>query len=355
MKYKIPFAKPYITRAEKRAVNKVLSSGQLGQGKKVEEFEEMFAKYVGSKYAVAVSSGTSALFLSLRALGIGEGDNVIVPSLTFTASASVIHHCGATPIFCDVDMKNLCMDEGEFTELSKLTRPKAAIIVHLTGNSVDWKPREIPVIFDSAHLIEENCHQGDLQTYSFHPTKNMTTGFGGMITTNNEEYYKYLKLARLHGCTKRNSNEGLDTGSRRWGYDVSFCGWKMNMNDIQAAIGIEQLKKLNWMNEQRLRCIIRYNYNLRLKNTGLHLYPMLVRDRVKFMDFMDDSGIQCSVHFEPLHLMKAYSDVSLVHKLPNTEWIGRHIVSLPLFPELKNKQIDYICQRIKKSGFSNFP
>ena len=226
---------------------------------------------------------------------------------------------------------------------------KAVIPVHLTGNEAP-NFNNIDTVYDGAHLITRGCHKGLMQTYSFHPTKNMTTGFGGMISTNNKEAYEWLKKARLHGCTKRDSKQGLDAKSRRWGYDVEFCGWKMNMTDIQAAMGIEQLKRLDWMNEERLRCIARYNYNLGLSNIGLHLYPILVdKDRKKFMEHMSKNGVQCSVHFEPLHLMNAYKDIALEQELPITEYIGERIVSLPLFPQLKNKQIDYICKKIKES------
>ena len=135
-----------------------------------------------------------------------------------------------------------------------------------------------------------------------------------------------------------------------WGYDVNFCGWKMNMTNIQAAIGIEQLKKLDWMNKQRLRCVSRYNRLLNQRRIGLHLYPIFVRDRNDFVKYMKENGVDCSVHFEPLHLMKAYEDVPLRTTPYNAEWIGQHVVSLPLFPTLKDKEIDHICKTILKSN-----
>ena len=350
-KFKIPFAKPFITRKERRAVDKVLRSGQLGAGKVVEEFEEQFAQYTGAKYAVAVSSGTAALFLSLKALGIKEGDRVGVPSITFTASASVIRHCNAIPVFTDITINSLTINTNPHLENPTI---KALVSVALTGNPSMTMggrggPVNIPTIIDSAHKINKGCHYGDLQTYSFHPTKNMTTGFGGMVTTDNEEYAKYIRKARRHGCIKYDSNEPMNARSRRWGYDVEFCGWKMNMTNIQAAMGIEQLKRLDEMNRERQRCIDRYNKNLGFMRTGLHLYPVFVEDRERFMTLMELAGIQCSVHFQPLHKMKAYEDL-YTPDLPVTDWVGERIVSLPLFPQLKDHEIDYVCQKVKTSG-----
>lgn len=347
-KYKVPFCRPYITKRERRAVDSVLKSLQMGCGEEVSEFEKEFAEYVGSKYAVAVSSGTAALFLSLQAMGIKEDWNVIVPSLTFTASASVIRHSGATPVFCDVDRKTLCLDKEKVRKVKDEIRVDAAVNVYLTGN--DAEDLGIPTVYDAAHYLFRNCHRGEFQTYSFHPTKNMTTGYGGMISLNSEKAYRYLLKARMHGCVKRGSEEALKGTARRWGYDVQFCGWKMNMNNIQAALGREQLKNLDYMNQGRVRCISQYNYGLGLNRVGLHLYPIFVEDREEFMEAMEEAGIQCSVHFEPLHKMTAYADLDVTEDLSNSEWIGKHIVSLPLFPKLTNKQIDYVCKKVRDSG-----
>ncbi len=342
---KIPFHKVFLGEEEKKAVCDVIDSGWISQGKKVEEFEKEFAKYTGAGYAVAVSSGTAALFLSLQSLGIKKG-LVGVPSLTFTASASVIKHSGLKPVFCDVDKQTLCLERFE-PDLAKTL--EAYIDVQLTGNKTPWIETNLPVVFDCAHYLFRGCHrQGGTNCYSFHPTKNMTTGFGGMITTDDEEKAKWLRFARMHGCYKKEWIEQGQTAAR-WGYEVLFPGWKMNMTDMQAAMGIEQLKKLDYMNEEKKRCIDRYNENLGLSNEGLHLYPIFVENRAEFMKFMSEAGIECSVHFEPLHLMPAYETESK-QQLPNTEWLGEHIVSLPLYVELSNEQIDYVCQKVKESN-----
>jgi len=347
----------------------VLRSGQVSQGSKVVEFEEEFAEYTGAKFAIAVSSGTSALFLALKSLGIDRGDKVVVPSLTFTASAGVIKHCGADVVFADVDRKNFCINWGEVEELRVLAKPKAIIAVDLMGNdAMEFYDKyknpsldKIPKIIDSAHTIFKNCHvRGQIRTYSFHGTKNMTTGFGGMVTTDDPEVAAYIRLARMHGCYKRGWEKGkLDNNARRYGYDVLFPGWKMNMNNIQAAMGVAQLKRLDWMNGQRRRVVNRYNFHLgwftqealnQYKfRRGIHLYPIFVKDREKFLDHMEEMNVSCSLHFEPLHKMEAYLDSPPIRPLKVTEWIGEHIVSLPLFPDLKNKDIDYICKAIKQS------
>ena len=336
---KIPFCRPSISWREKLAICRQLGTGMISQGDRVEEFEEAFAEFVGSKYAIATSSGTDSLFLSLKYLGIGEGDKVIVPSLTFTASASSIIHAGGTPVFCDVSNETFCLDKYKAAEIKDC---KATVMVLLTGNLPDWEPEN--VIFDSAHLIGRDCYQGGLQTFSFHGTKNMTTGFGGMIATDDEEAYNWIKQAQWHGLTRKKKNLGPDRSAR--GCEVEFIGWKMNMNNIQAAMGIEQLKRLPWMNDQRRRCVRRYNKHLDLTRYGLHLYPIITKHREDFLSGMMERGIQCSVHFEPLHLMEAYKKYAVGADLKNTEYIGENIVSLPLFPELTNKQIDYVCRQI---------
>lgn len=344
---KIPFHKTYFGQEEKDALCAVIDSGWISQGKKVEEFETLFAEYVGAKYAVAVSSGTAALFLSLQSLGIKPGDNVGVPSLTFAASAGVIKHSGANPVFVDVAADTLCTDLHQLHDLQREHKLKAYIDVQLTGNKNPWVNGSLPVIFDCAHYLFRGCHRPEgLNCFSFHPTKNMTTGFGGMITTNNEEQAKWLKKARMHGCYKKEWDGVGGSTAARWGYVVEFPGWKMNMNDLSAALGIEQLKKLDYMNAEKERCIERYNQNLGYDNHGLHLYPIFVEDRERFMNLMKEHDIECSVHFEPLHLMPAYKD-ELKADLETTEWIGKRIVSLPLYVELTNEQIDYVCQIIK--------
>lgn len=336
----------------------------------MQDFEQEFARYTGAKHAIAVSSGTAALFLLLKALGIGTGDKVIVPSLTFTASASVILHAGGEVVFADVDRETYCLDWDEVVKIKEdHIVPKAIIAVDLTGNDAlagrteehEEKLKGIPVIIDSAHRVERNCHEsGQLRAYSFHGTKNMTTGFGGMITTDDDAIAKFLRLARMHGCFKHGWEKGeMDNAEKRYGYEVLFAGWKMNMNNLAAGIGLQQLRRLDEMNAQRARCVGLYNYRLKLSRhfesyfpgrSGLHLFPVFVENRARFIEDMAAAGIECSIHFDPLHKMLAYKDALVPRPLTQTEWIGEHIVSLPLFPALSTSSIEFICTQIKKTG-----
>jgi len=332
----IPFAKAYITDDEKNAVTEVLDSGWLTQGSKVQEFEEKFAKYVGAKYAIALNSCTSALFLSLKYV---EPKKVLVPSLTFTASASVIRHNGATPVFGEINPLNYCLDVSQNVDEEIDT----VVPVHLTGNEAPryWGGKK--VVEDSAHRIMRNTQGANPVCYSFYVTKNMTTGEGGMITTNDKQFYDWLKLARLHGSNKDGFSRYANKGS--WQYSIEFCGYKMNMTDMNAAIGIKQLEKLDFFNTERLRIIDRYNKNLGLNNTGLHLYPVMVEDRDAFMHYMINRGVHCSVHFLALHNMPAYKDYR-TDDLKLTELISDSIVSLPLFVQMTNEEVDYVSNLV---------
>lgn len=332
----IPFSKLTLGDDEKKAVCDVIDSGWVVMGKKTQEFEEKFAEYVGAKYAVFVDSATSALFLSLKYLQTRFRlyPHMFVPSLTFVSTAEAVVNSGAIPHFHDISRETFCMDESEFG---------GTIPVHLTGNRAKHKAD----IYDSAHRIMRDDVKGSdaLWCYSFYATKNMTTIQGGMIALNDFDKYEWLKKARDHGIT-RGTTERYKEG--KWEYDFDFVGWREKSDDVHAAIGLEQLKKLDGFNNERRRIISRYNERLGQNRTGLHLYPILVNERQKFIEFMQEKGVQCSVHFLPLHTRKAYKDFPR-EALPNTEYLGERLVSLPLFPQLTNEEVDYICQVVEDS------
>lgn len=338
---------PSIGKKEVDAILRIVKKGWFSMGPETKQFEEDFARYVGSKYAIAVNSCTSALFLSLKALGIGSGDEVIVPSFTFSATASVVDHCGAKPVFVDVRKDDFNMDQKSF-ENAITKKTKAVIPVHYAGNRVTIKS-DLPVIEDSAHLIPKAGDNEDSYTrcYSFYTTKNMTTIDGGMITTNDPKVNGWLRKARLHGLSA-DAWKRYDIKSS-WIYTVEFTGYKMHMTDLTSALGRAQLKRLKEFEERRKKVISHYNRLLGLNNTGTHLYPIMVEQRDKFFGYMKENEIGCSFHFTPLHKEPAFK--GCVHgSLPVTEYIGTRVVTLPLYPYLSLKNVEFICRKIKEFG-----
>lgn len=334
------FSKPEIGWREIWEVVKTLRSGWLTTGKITRKFEQEFADYVGSKYAVATSSCTVALELALRYIGIKKDDAVIVPSFTFCATAQAVENCGGRVIFGDIELENLTLDSDSLVVMSTLKMAKAIIPVHLGGNEA-YTGYKIPVIEDSAHRIQRGqCKDNpNLVCFSFYPTKNMTTGEGGMIATNDEKAYRWLLQARSHGRTKL-------IGS---GYDVLFTGLKANLPDILSAIGRVQLRKLDKINARRDEIVEMYNNGFKLQGKGRwkgnHLYPIFRKNRTDFMVYMKENGVQCSAHFDPLHKMTAWKD-KIKYKLFNTELIGGTEISLPLYPSLKNKEVKRIIKLV---------
>lgn len=338
----ISFAKASITKKEIDAIVRVLKSGWLTMGEETISFEKEFANYVGAKHAISVNSCTSGLFLTMEALGIGKGDEVILPSFTFAATANVVRHLGGTPVFADIREEDWNLDPEDVKR--KVTKKTKAIMpVHYAGRKafIDYK---FPVVEDSAHLIPRKGASGNLSAYSFYATKNMTTGEGGMITTNDDKLAEHISQARLHGMSKdawkRYSKKG------KWRYDIVFPGFKFNTTDLNSTLGRIQLKRLPELQKKRTKLVEYYNKLLDLKNTGNHLYPILVEKRDKFIEHMLSYDIHCSVHFIPVHTMTAYKGVK--YKLPITDYVGNRVVTLPLHPLLTKKDIEFISDKVLK-------
>jgi len=340
----IPLTRARIEKEEISAVTRILKSGWLTMGEETEKFEKEFAKYVGSKYAVAVNSASAGLFLSLKALGIKKGDEVIVPSFTFASSVSVIVHCGAIPVFVDIKKNDFCMDQKSFDSVVT-KKTKTVIPVHYGANRAMVKTK-LPIIEDSAHLIERNGNNNKAFTscYSFYVTKNMTTGEGGMVAVNNKKIADWLKKARLHGFSK-DAWKRHGTKSK-WVYTVEFPGYKFNTTDINSALGRVQLKKLEKFNKRRKKVVEIYNELLGLNNKGTHLYPILVEDRDKFFEYMKKNGVGCSFHFTPLHLQPAFKKYAR-KKLPITEHVGKRVVTLPLDAVIRNEEVKRVAKLVK--------
>lgn len=380
----IPYSKISLAGKEYKYIKEVLKSGWLTTSSKTLKFEEVFSNYIGVKYACAVNSCTSALHLAVEACGIQPGDKVLVPSLTFTASAEVIRYMGAHPVFIDVDYSTGNVSPAILSEqVRKHSDIKAIILVHYGGQaaqmtSLDGKgivdicnKYNIQIIEDAAHAFPTKFeHQyvgsfGRVGCFSFYANKTITTGEGGMLVTNDKEIYDRVKTMRLHGISKDIWQRFTEV-SPSWEYDVVAPGYKYNMPDINAAIGLAQVEKAEFFRQRRQRCATFYykvlaeiaDIDLPL-NEGLpshhswHLFPIVIKpesniSRNDFIQKMAKYGIGTSVHYKPLHHMSYYRDTYNLdpREFPNTERIWKGVVSLPIYPDLSDIELDYICKKI---------
>ncbi|WP_461866390.1 DegT/DnrJ/EryC1/StrS family aminotransferase [Thermococcus sp.] len=361
----IPIAKPLIGDEEINAVVEVLKSGMLAHGKEVEAFEKEFTQYLGAKHGIAVVNGTAALDVALKALKIGEGDEVITTPFTFISSANSILFQGAKPVFADIDPKTFNLDPNEVLE-NITDKTKAIIVVHLYGQPADIKAfREIAEDY-KLHLVED-CAQahgaefegqkvgtfGDIAAFSFYPTKNMTTGEGGMVVTNDDELAYRAQLIRSHGQTKKYFHEEL--------------GYNLRMTNIAAAIGRVQLKKLDKWNSRRIE-------NAKLLTEGIGkidgLTPPYVDPRVKHVfhqyvikveeEFplsrdelaqkLREKGIGTGIHYPmPVHHQPLYQKLGYSKDIcPNSIDASKRVLSLPVHPAVSKEDIEYIIQTLEE-------
>ncbi len=368
----IPYGKQTIEQDDIQAVGDVLKSDFLTTGSKIAEFEQTVADYVGAKYAVAISNGTSALHAACFAAGIRPGDEVITTPLTFAASANCVLYCGGTPVFADVDPKTYNIDPEDIRR--KITdRTKAIIAVHLAGQPCDMdaihsiaREHGLIVIEDGAHALG-SVYKGkkvgslsDMTTFSFHPVKPITTGEGGMIATDNEDFYKKMVLFRSHGITRDDSIMTRNDGP--WFYQQFDLGYNYRITDIQCALGCSQMKKLDRFLARRKEIVARYNeafadcdniitpYQLSDTESGWHLYIVQVKncDRRQVFENMREKGIGVNVHYIPVYMHPYYQEHGYenVH-CANAEEIYSHIISLPLYPGLTFEQQDYVIDTLK--------
>ena len=368
----IPYGKQTIEKDDIQSVVDVLKSDYLTTGPKIAEFEKMVADYVGAKYAVAISNGTSALHAACFAAGIQPGDEVITTPLTFAASSNCVLYCGGTPVFADVDPKTYNIDPEDICR--KITdKTKAIIAVHLAGQPCDMdeihkiaKEHDLLVIEDGAHALG-SVYKGkkvgtlsDMTTFSFHPVKPITTGEGGMIVTDNEEFYKKMVLFRGHGITR---DENLMTrNDGPWFYQRLDLGYNYRLTDIQCALGCSQMKKLDRFLARRKEIVARYNeafadcenivtpYQLPETESGWHLYIVQVKncDRREIFEALREHGIAVNVHYIPVYLHPYYQEHGYkdVH-CRNAEEVYSHIISLPLYPTLTEEQQQYVIETLK--------
>ena len=374
----INFAQPLITDDEIKEVVDTLKSGWITTGPKVKEFEKRICDYTGARYAVATFSGTSALFLSLKALGIKEDDEVIVPTFTFASTAHVVVHCGAIPVFVDSDPKTFQIDTAKIEE--RITaKTKAIIPVHYGGNLVEMedifmlaRKYNLKVIEDAAHAIGSE-YQGrkigsldsDATCFSFYATKNLATGEGGMVVTDDKELADMVRKMTMYGIS--DSREMWDkrySKAGHWFYDIEVIGYKANMSDLNAAIGIQQLAKLDYFIEVRQKYSEIYLNKLRglgydfmetkegNKNSW-HLFPLLLPENINrdnFTEILKEHGIGTSVLFRPLHLHSVYAALLGTKEgdFPVSESVFNRLVNLPLSPSTNEEEIEYIVKTIKE-------
>jgi perosamine synthetase len=371
----IPVAKPYLTEKDAQSAYKTILSGWVTQGPRVAEFEEKFAEYIGVKYAVAVSSCTTALHLAMIVAGVGQGDEVICPSLSFIATANAILYVGAKPDFADIDPKTYNINPHEVEKLIT-SRTKAILVVHQVGFPADitafkkiCQRYHLKMIEDAACAIGSE-YQGkkigshsNLVCFSFHPRKVITTGDGGMITTSNESYYKKLKMLRQHGMS-------VDARMRHEAKNIIFekydeLGYNYRLTDIQAAIGIAQLEKLDSLLKKRRKIAHTYNKVLGKISwvqipfvrkgdiSNYQSYQLLLKkdcpiSRDKLMEKLLKKGISTRRGIMASHLEPVYKKIYPHLKLPVTEYVAANSILIPIYAQMTKKEIDYVLQTLVK-------
>lgn len=376
----IPVFRPNYGNEEIEAVTQVLKSGWIGLGPKTEEFEKKFAEYLGAPYAIALNSATAALHLAVIAAGIKEGDEVIVPSLTFVSTAHVIKYVGATPIFADIEEDTLCISP-EDVERKITNKTKAIIPVHYGGHPCEMdKLQEIAdkhnltIIEDAAHACGSSYKNKKIGTispftcFSFHAVKNLATGDGGMITVKDKIIADRLKRLRWMGINKDtwgrlediSEDENKSFRVYGWHYEIEELGYKYHMNDINAALGIIQLRRLEDSNRKRRNLAKRYTKSLEkivqircpvLKEdmvSAQHNYVIRIEDRDKLHLFLRERNISSGVHYMPLHLQPYYRRLYPYVKLPIVEREWKKLLTLPLYPNLTIKEQDHVISSIKE-------
>jgi dTDP-4-amino-4,6-dideoxygalactose transaminase len=372
----VPFHRAAVGEDEIAAVADVIRSGWLTMGPKTLEFEQRFASYVGAKYAIAVSSGTAALHLALDAAGIGAGHEVLIPATTFTATGEVVKYLGALPVLVDVNPRTMNMDPWDAA--AKVTpRTRAIIPVHLGGLPCDMdeirslaQAHDLCVIEDAAHALPSEYRGArigsvsQLTAFSFYATKTLTTGEGGMITTDNEQFARRIRLMRLHGIAGDAWKRYAHNGS--WYYEVVEAGYKYNLTDLQAALGLVQLSKCDAMRDSRARIAESYDAafsqlaaleipsTLPDRESSWHLYVLRLQldrlslDRNAFVNELRSRGIGTSVHFIPLNLHPFYQKTYgyAPGDCPIAEGEFARSVSLPIYPGMDDATVGRVIDAV---------
>ncbi len=369
----LPYGKQYIDQEDIDAVVSVLNDDFITQGPRIAEFEEKIAKYVGAKYGVAFNSGTSALHGAYFALGLKKGDEMITTPNTFVATANAGLYLGASVKFCDVEKEtgNIDASKLDVSENTKLIAP-----VHYSGNPVNLK--EIAEVANGAKIIEDGAHAlgakyegkkigslkySEMAMFSFHPVKHITTGEGGIIVTNDEQYYERLQLFRSHGITKNNLVNSRDGD---WYYEMQHLGFNYRITDIQCALGLSQLKKLDSFVKSRRQIAKKYNemfednpyFDVIQENpdgeSAYHLYSILLKE--KYLNYKKEifsklrsEGLGVQVHYIPVYLQPYYQNLGFNNGLcPVDEEFYKRELSIPMYPTLNDDDLDFVAEKLYK-------
>ena len=364
MKYWIPYGRQTIDETDIEAVADVLRSDYLTTGPKVSEFEEVVAGYCGAGQAVAVSSGTAALHCCMHALGIKEGDEVIVPPITFVATSNSVLYQGGTPVFADVDSETLLLDP-QSVAARVTSRTKAIVGVDYAGQPCDWDALRSIADAKGLFLVADACHAlgaeykgrkvgtlADMTVFSFHPVKHVTTGEGGMIVTNDAGLADRVRAFRGHGIT---SDARSRENAGAWYYEMAGLGFNYRLTDIQCALGISQIGKLDGFLARRRE--IAAVYGAAFAGTGVrpiairddclhayHLYVVKVPERDQVFSAMREAGIGVNVHYIPVHFQPYYREKfgTCEGLCPASEQAYGQILSLPMFPGMTDEDIDFV-------------
>lgn len=378
----LPFSRPSIGEDAIESVAESIRSGWVAMGPKVTQFEKTISEYVGSKYAISMNSATAGLHSSVMAMGIGKGDEVITTPMTFASTVNAIILAGAKPVLVDIDRHSLNIDVNKI-EQAVTARTKAIIPVHFAGMPCDMdvieeiaKKHNLMIIEDAAHAMGASYKgsrtgsdkgRGHVAVFSFHPTKNITTAEGGIVCTEDEEIAEYLSVFRQNGMSKGAWNRYSSSGNTH--YDVPVPGLKYQMSDIQAAIGLSQLKQLDSFNRRRREICATYEKELAgcpgisfQEHAGYehvhsrHIFPILVDtdtlkiDRDTFMQQMKERNIGTAIHYNAIHLFSGYAKALGKKRgdFPEAEYVSDRLLSIPLFPAMTDDDVAYCIDAIKE-------
>ena len=373
---KVPFVVPNIEPSDRVAIETSLKSNLLTDGPSLRKFEKAFAKFTGSKFAIGVSNATSALHLSLKSIGVGKGDEVIIPNITFVATANAVLYTGATPVLADVNYDDLNISSKSIKEnITKKT--KVILPVHFAGKSCNMPQIKkiannynLEIIEDCAHALGTKYNKthvgnfGKTGCFSFYPTKNLTTFEGGMVITNSKQTALQIQNLRNHGITK-SLKERFSKGYP-WDFDMSELGYNYRLDEVRSSLGLNQLKRLEKMNKSRQKACTYYNTHLKdiigielfadpkLNNNSCHLYVIKIlknfgMDRNTLFKHLLKKGIRTSVHYKPLNKFNFYKNKTKIYStLINSEKLYSEILSLPLFPQISKHELNLVIDTIKK-------